>query len=267
MCTWILVSGVFLGYCISFSSADGDFTDGLYTDELSMFNEDIDSLSSTSTYTFDSTDPDLISDMYFNDENSDGFDDTFPNSSDAASDSDSYSDSNSDSDQFAGSADDLSSNSVVDTTTIATANNAVDCSSITNDDDYDVLRKNKKARARVRRETACENPNSDFTTPNLSLPTLDQADNRKDPLAPKTDQDRADQDAVNEVLLRGGLFLKGADMFLRICPSDETRVCSSGNHRDIHREVDGGGNTLTDGTKGKFSPHLHQQLSGVHVQY
>lgn len=274
MSAWILAGGVIL-YYIGFSSADGDFTDGLYTSELSMFNEDIDPLPRTSSYLLDPTDPNLISDMYFNDESSDGFDDVLPNGSHAASgsyvdsdldsysglESESYSNSESDSNPglFASSATDSSS-----ILNVITGNTVGECSSYINGDN--VLRKNKKARVRLRRETACSNPYSDKDTPILSLPTLDPSNNRKDSSRLVIDHDQTVQDTINDFFSRGGPLLNGANAMLKICPPGEKRVCSSNNRHDIHRESEGGGYTLTSSTMGKYSLNLCARYPSAYVQ-
>lgn len=246
MSTWILVCGVF-SHCISLLSADGGSTDGAFANELSMFNADIDPLQSTLTFLPDSTSPDLISDINFNNENSGVFDNMFPNYSDldlfASSAADSNSVSNSD------------SNSIIDTTTSTEI--AVDCGSFTNNDD--ILQKNKKARFRFRRETGCSNPYSGSSNPDLSLPTLDQTNNnRKDPLRPSTDREKVIQNSIDDFLLRSGFFLKGANLILAMCQPDEKRVCSSGDVLDVHLEDDGENYSLTSSTASKCSPHLYK---------
>lgn len=243
---WILFWGVILD-CIDFSNADGGFTDGLFTDELSMFNEDIDPFRSINTYSLNSMSPDVVSSMNFNDENSDADSGAY-----ADPDSDSYSES--DPDLFASSAADSNSNSIVDTTTNKIA---AECSSYINDDN--VLHKNKKARVRLRRETACRNPDSNPDIPTLSLPTLE------DPLRPKTDREQVNQDKMNDYILGSGPLLRGANMVLKTCPPDEQRVCSSGNRRDIHRETEGGGYTLTSSTAGKCSQIFMSMSNTKHM--
>ena len=265
-CARILAWGVVL-YHFGFASADGDFTDGLYTSEQSMFNEDIDPPPGTSSYLLDPTNSGLISDMYFNDESSDEFDDLLPSDSDSASgsyvdsDSDSYqgSESGSDLGLFASSAAD--SNSILDTTT---SNTVAECSSFINGDN--VLRKNKKARVRLRRETACKNPYSNSDTPILSLPTLDPSNNREDLSRPVSNHDKTVQDNINDFFSRGGPFLGGANAMLKICPPSEKKVCSSNDRHDIHRESEGGGYTLTSSTMGKYSLNLYARFPSVYVQ-
>lgn len=266
---WILVLGG-ISYCVGFSSADGGLTDGLYDGEHSIFNEDIDPLPRISSYVPDSTDSGLILDLYLNDGNSDGFHDAFSNDSDADSgsytdpDSDSYWDleSGSDPDLFASSSTNSFSNSILDTTT---GDLDAECSSYIDDDN--ILRKNRKVRVRLRRETACSNPYSESDIPILSLPTLDQSSNREDPSRPATGQDRTVQDSVNDFLSRSGPLFGGPNYFLKMCPPGEKRVCSSNNRRDIHRESEGGGYTLTSSTVGKYSPNLRPTGSVVHVQF
>lgn len=209
----LLVLGVFFLRYISLASADA-----VSTDELSLFDENIDPLQSA--YFLDATNPDLVSDTTFN-EDSDLFN-TLPNGPG--------------SDLFASDAD---LNPINDPNLIA------DCNSIQNG----YLRK----KARARRQT-CSNPASDFN-PNLSLPTLDQisplgAD--QEPSEPESEREKAEIDVINGFILRMGSMLRATDIFLRSCVADEKRVCSSGDEQDVELEENKITYTLTKGTPSKF---------------
>lgn len=221
-----MIIGLLLQDQISFSRADG-----VFTDELLSFNaEEIDPVrDTTSTYLFDATNStpnfDLFSDANLNDDNehSDMFD-VLANS-----------DSDINSDLFIS---DVNMDPTIDPTSF----DIVDCGSINND----VLRRDKDAR--VRRQTVCPNPhlNSD---PSLSLPTLDQV-NREDPLRPKTEEERKKADAINKFFWGAGSFLKVTDILLRVCHMDEQTICSSGNRLDILLEYSGETFTLLSSTTG-----------------
>lgn len=212
MSPWTLVFYFFL-YRISLSSADG-----VFADESTIFNEDIDPLQST--YLLDTTNPDLVSDVNFIVEDSDGFD-ILPN--DLGSD------------LFAS---DTDLNSIVDTPLVA------DCTSIVNDYPLKKLR--------VRRETACRNP---YSNPSLSLPTLDQvsaSEARKGPFRPQSPGAKQLADMLIEFSVEVGLLLRTADWILKDCHLGETRVCSSDNGYEIQPEGNRGTYTLADSTDCKW---------------
>lgn len=221
----ILILGFFLLQHINFSSADG-----FSADELLSFNtEDVAPLQDTmSTSLLDPTIPNSvpISDTDF------GNDNAYPDVFNILGSND----PNLNSDLFASDA---------DLTTDPTIFYIADCGSINNS----VLRKNKKAR--VRRETACHNP--DFSSdPNLSLPTLDQA--RKDPLRPKTEREKKLADITNAVTIRTGSFLKATTLILARCYGQEERVCSSGSLSDVQFEGNGGTYVVKGSTTSKRLP-------------
>lgn len=217
----VLVFGTFLR-CIGFSSADGIFADafstdgvsadGGFTDGLSWFNnENIDPLQIT--YSLDPTRSDLVSG------NLDGFD-TFLNDPG--------------SDFFASSVD-----SINDPTLVA------DCTS-NNNDDY--LGKRK---ARLRRQTTCRDPASDFN-PNLSLPTLDQVfpTDNEDPEPPKADRGKK---MMNEIIVPGAWFLKLIDtVYENLTDCSHNRICSSNLQSDVLLESNGVTWTVRYGTNSKF---------------
>ena len=222
MSPWIYALGFFLRY-ISFSSADG-----VSTDELSLFNEDIDPLEST--YLLSPKDPDLVSDVNLIIDDSDGLD-MFPN--DLGSD------------LFASGSD---FNSIIDPTLVT------DCSSIENS----YLRK----KARLRRETSCHNP---YPNPSLTLPTLDQispSEASKDPLQPQSPRQKKITNVLNEVFLQGGLILKTSDLIVKDCHSGERRVCSSDNGYNIQLEGNRGTYALSDSNACKW--RYYQTLCPTH---
>ena len=205
--SWILIIGLFFQYHISFSSADGFFTDDL----LAFNTEDPDPLQGAASIDLlDSTNsnPSLILDADFtgDNENPDIFNIPLNNVLGP-------------SDLFVSDAD---LNSVIDPTSFDIA----DCSSMNNG----VLRQ----KARVRRQTTCGSPyyNSE---PNLSLPTLDQA--KKDPLQPKNEREKPPADII--FTLRMGNILTTTSWILASCRSKELGVCSSGSSADIQLESNG----------------------------
>lgn len=238
MSAWIFVLACFLHY-ISFSGADGVSTDGLLS-----FNEDVDPLQSTSTYLLNPTDrdPELVSNLSVNgDENSDVLANMLPNESDPGS-----------SDLFFGNAN-ADSNPVVDDPTLI-----ADCTFSIINEGYLRDRKNKKAR--IRRETACHNP---YSIP--SLPTLDQA-NKQDPSRPKTDDEKALADSLNIFTMGGASLLKSFDLILSTCLSDERSVCSSGYSSDQKLEDNGESYALGGGQESKcFVSLLSDTRNGVYV--
>lgn len=229
----ILVFGIFLHY-ISFSSADGVLADGVFangfptdgvstdggfTDGLSWFNDE-NIDPLQNTYSLDPTSSGLVS------EDLDGFD-TFLNDPG--------------SDLFASSVDPN------DPTLVA------DCTSIKNDDYLG------KKKARVRRQTACRNPASNFD-PNLSLPTLDQvfpADNEnpvppnnEDPVPPKIDRGKK---VMNEIVVPGAWFLELVDTYYRSFKEcSHNMICSSNQKSDVSLESNGVTWTLRNAESGKF---------------
>lgn len=222
----ILVFGLIF-YCVSFSSADGVYNDGLFTDAVStdgllLFNdESIDPVQNT--HSLDPTKSDLIS------EDLDGFD-TFLNDPG--------------SDLFAGSFD-----SINDPTLVA------DCTSINNDDYLG------KKKARTRRQAACRNRASDFN-PNLSLPTLHQifpTDN-ENPVPPNSEdptppENRRPDKTMNTVVIPGiwtGELIYAIKKILWDCPDVNSRTCSSSLESDTQLSDNGGIWTLLNAERRKF---------------
>lgn len=226
MSGWIFVLGYLL-YCISLSSADGVSTDGLL-----LFDENINPLHGISAFSLDPTDrdPNLVSNLSVNgDENSDFLANALPNDSDSGSADLLFDDAGAD------------PNSIVDNPTLIS-----DCTSSIVDEGYLRDRKNKKAR--IRRQTACHNP---YSTSGLSLPTLDQA-NSQHPRRPKTDQEKEAADSLNVFSMQVGVMLKAFRTFLNVCQLNERMVCSSGDRDDQKLEANGETCTLENSAASEY---------------
>lgn len=105
-----------------------------------------------------------------------------------------------------------------------------------------------KNRGRIRRQTACQNPTSDFQL-DLALPTLDQnfpLEANKTPKRPTTDQEKKIADLINNFSIRGVSFLRITDATLKSCRKDEARACSSENELDTQFEGNRKTYTLTN---------------------